>query len=460
MTPLRYCSAVDLQAAYACGATTPAAVLEEALRAADEGMVGAVLVGSDRAAARQAAQASGRRWRDGRPLSPLDGVPFTIKDNIPVAGLPCTWGSALYRGYVPAADELPVARLRAAGAVVVGKTNCPEFTLHGYTANALFGVTGNPWNPALTPGGSSGGAVAAVALGIGPLALGTDGGGSLRRPAGYTGVVALKPTVGRVERRDGLAALLGEFEVIGPIARSVADLQLAMPLLAPDFAPRASVPRLRILRIRAIGGGPVAAVIQSAMDTVVARLQALGHTVDEQDDLPLADLLNREVWPVVSAAGLAWVLRAHPGWRDHVGAALRPLAETGEQLAAADLVQAFDHLRSCREQLHDLQRDWDVILTPTAAAMPWPADQPHPPTIDGHPVGPRGHAVFTAWVNGTGVPALALPAPRAPDGLPIGFQLVGRHGADDLLCALGAQYEAAHPWGREGPAAAPTASAN
>ena len=385
------------------------------------------------------------------PQTAAKALLMTVKDNIPVTSLPCTWGSALYADYVPVKDELPVARLRAAGAVVLGKTNVPEFTLHGYTANKLFGVTRNPWNPDLTPGGSSGGAVAAVALGIGRIALGTDGGGSLRRPAGFTGVVALKPTMGRVERRDGLPALLGDFEVIGPIARTVADVQHVMPIIAPGFGAPPAVPRLKILRIRAIAGGPVEPVIQAAMGTVADRLRALGHTVGEQDDLPLADIVNREVWPVVSSAGLAWVLRSHPGWRDHVGEALVPMAEAGERLSAAELVQAHDRLRACREQLADLFEEWDLVLTPTSAAMPWAAEKTHPEQIDGQPVGPRGHAVFTAWVNGTGVPALALPAPRSPDNLPIGFQLVGKAGDDELLCAVGAQYEAAHPWAQDWP---------
>jgi aspartyl-tRNA(Asn)/glutamyl-tRNA(Gln) amidotransferase subunit A len=264
-------------------------------------------------------------------------------------------------------------------------------------------------------------------------------------------VVALKPTAGRVERRDGLPALLGDFEVIGPIARTVADVQQVMPIIAPGFGSPPPVTRLKILRIRAIAGGPVDPVIQVAMDTVAGRLRALGHTVDEHDDLPLVDIVNREVWPVVSAAGLAWVMRSHPNWRDHVGESLVPVAETGEQLSAADLVQAHDRLRTCREQLRDVFAQWDLVLTPTSAAMPWAAEKTHPDTIDGQPVGPRGHAVFTAWVNGTGVPAIALPAPRSSENLPIGFQLVGKAGDDELLCAVGAQYEAAHPWAQDWP---------
>ena len=141
------------------------------------------LVTLDAEGAARAAEESGARWRTGRPLGPLDGVPVTIKDNLHVRGLPTRWGSRALAGLVAERDELPVARLRDGGAVIFGKTNVPEFTMQGYTDNPVFGPTGNPWNPALTPGGSSGGAVALVAAGCCPLALGTDGGGSIRRPA-------------------------------------------------------------------------------------------------------------------------------------------------------------------------------------------------------------------------------------------------------------------------------------
>lgn len=451
--PLWSLDACELNARYARRELSPVDVAAAALSRLHEmqPLLNAV-VASDAEAALQSAQGSEARWRRGEPLSPLDGIPLTVKDNIPVAGLPCTWGSALYRGHRPTRDELPVARLRAAGAVILGKTNVPEFTLHGYTANALFGVTRNPWAPALTPGGSSGGAVAAVASGIGPLALATDGGGSIRRPAGHTGLVGLKPTAGRVERRDGLPALLMDFEVIGPVARRVRDLCMAMPVIAPGFGAAGPVRPQRILRVHAIGGSPVDPVIDAALDLVSQRLRALGHEVASTLDLPLADTVNREVWPVVSAAGLAWVLRAFPDSAQvSLGAPVAALAQAGRDLTAVDLVAAFDRIREAREALADLHADWDVLLMPTAAAMPWAADRTHPESIGGRPVGPRGHAVFTAFVNATGVPALALPAPRSPQGLPIGFQLVGAAGSDETLCALGEAYEAEWPWAQDWP---------
>ena len=172
------------------------------------------------------AEAATRRFEQGAPLSALDGIPLTVKDSLFLSDLPTTCGTAALREHRPGHDELAAARARAAGALILGKTNVPEFANDGYTANPLFGVTGNPWNPALTPGGSSGGAVAAVAAGLGPLAIAQDGGGSIRRPASHTGLVGLKPSLSAWPREQTLPGLLLDFDCIGPIARTVADARL------------------------------------------------------------------------------------------------------------------------------------------------------------------------------------------------------------------------------------------
>jgi aspartyl-tRNA(Asn)/glutamyl-tRNA(Gln) amidotransferase subunit A len=245
--------------------------------------------------ARQAARESEARWRQGKALAPLDGVPLTVKDNIPVRGLRTTWGSRLLADYVPSEDELPVARLRAQGAVILGKTNVPEFTLQGYTHNALSGTTHSPWDLRLTPGGSSGGAVAAVAAGLGPLAIGTDGGGSIRRPAGHVGLVGLKPSPGRVARANGLPVILHDFEVIGPMARTTTDAALLFAAIAgPDPRDRLSLafstgagpidpePRAkRILYVPRFGGSPIDPEIAAHVAEAALNLEALGHLVEE-----------------------------------------------------------------------------------------------------------------------------------------------------------------------------------
>ena len=233
MTPLWQFSAGELGAAYRDKRSTPSEALQAVLARIDEvnPQINAIVT-LDRTGAQADAQASDRRMATGKLLSLLDGVPVTIKDSILVGGMRATWGSRLYAEHIPETDEEPVGRLRAAGAIILGKTNVPEFTLHGYTDNVLFGTTRNPWDLALTPGGSSGGAVAAVASGCGPVALGTDGGGSIRRPAAHTGLVGFKPSRGAVPRANGFPAILHDFEVAGPIARRVGDIVIAMEILA------------------------------------------------------------------------------------------------------------------------------------------------------------------------------------------------------------------------------------
>ena len=193
-------TATELLCAYRAGTLTPAAVLDAALAriARLDPALNAVVALSP--TAREEAARSTARWAAGMPRGPLDGVPVMVKDNMIVAGMPATFGSALFADRPQDEDELPIRRLREAGAIVVAKTNTPEFAVEGYTGNRLFGVTRNPFDPDLTPGGSSGGSVAAVAAGFVPLALGTDGGGSTRRPAAYTGLVGLKPGIGAIAR--------------------------------------------------------------------------------------------------------------------------------------------------------------------------------------------------------------------------------------------------------------------
>lgn len=408
-------------------------------------------------AARADAAASTERFARGAPLSPLDGVPIAIKDNLPTADLPTTWGSIAGRDHRPAQDELAIARARAAGLVIVGKTNVPEFTLEGTTHNALFGTTRNPWDLRLTPGGSSGGSVAAVAAGLVPLALGTDGGGSTRRPAGYTGLVGFKPSIGAIAREHTQPPLLLDFEVVGPIARRMADLQLLFGVLAgphaadpASFAAAGAVrslpPKLRVLYVPTLDGAPVDPAIAAACAAGAQALAAMGHHV-ETGPLPLDLAALNAGWPRIGQIGLAWLFQQHPHWRDGAGPAYRAMADAGAALPATALWQTLETAAQLRRDAAHLFGHIDLIAMPSAAAMPWPAAMTHPDTIAGQPVGPRGHAIYTGWVNAAGLPGLSLPVTPAA-GLPIGLQLIGPFGSDTALLALGEAVEAqtARPW--------------
>ncbi|HLG83664.1 MAG TPA: amidase [Bradyrhizobium sp.] len=397
------------------------------------------IVTLDQAGAIGSAEASAERWRQGRARGLLDGVPVTIKDNILVAGLRATWGSRLYADYVPDDDELPVQRLREAGAVILGKTNVPEFTLHGFTDNALFGTTGNPWNPALTPGGSSGGAVAAVASGMGALALGTDGGGSIRRPAAHTGLIGFRPSRDTVKRGKGFPAILHDFEVIGPIARSMNDIIACMEVIAgPAWSrlrqdPLATTPR--IAYAPSFGTAPVDPFVRKTIDRTIARSRALGLSIETLPQFDLAEPIA-QVWPVISQTGVAWLAAQHPDWDAKVSPAIAAMAVNGGVLKAQDYLDALDAIAAMRRAFDGLFDRFDFLMTPATAAMPWPAKETHPPLIDGKPVGPRGHAVFTPIANALGLPAISLPCAVDGDALPVGLQVVATQNRDWPLLAF------------------------
>jgi aspartyl-tRNA(Asn)/glutamyl-tRNA(Gln) amidotransferase subunit A len=402
-------------------------------------------VALDRAGALAAAKESDQRRSLGHAHSRLDGIPISVKDNLHVAGFPTTWGSRALEDYRPAKDELPIARLRQAGMIVIGKTNAPEFTLEGYTRNDLFGVTRNPWNTDLTPGGSSGGAAASVAAGFVPAAIGTDGGGSIRRPACHTGLVGYKPSIGRWPRADGFPAILTDFETVGSLVRTVEDTLLLDAILrGPDprdwrssYAPASAWPAkaLRILYVPRFGAAPVDPEVASQVAAFARDLSSIGHDVREGEvffDLDVAAW----IWHVVSRAGVAWLMAENPAYESLAGASACAMAEDGRTVSGADYLGALEAVSAMRRLVGELFVDVDLVLTPTAAALPWPAETPYPDRIDGQPAGPRDHAIFTGWVNIAGVPALSIPIGASRSGLPIGAHLAAAFGADEPLLAF------------------------
>lgn len=452
-------SAVEMNRYFREQSLTPLAVAHACLMRLDtvNPQLNAVIARRD-ALFLQEAKASTERHARGQPLSTLDGIPLTVKDSLLTADQPTTWGTSALRHYQSQYDELAVSRARAAGALIMGKTNVPEFALEGYTANPLFGVTGNPWNPTLTPGGSSGGAVASVASGMAPLAIGQDGGGSIRRPASHTGLVGLKPSLSAVPRHHVFPSLLLDFEVIGPLARTVADAQLLFNVMrGPSPVDRSSLAAaqaaaqsrwnrpLRVLYVERLGAAPLDPQISYSVGRAVEKIACLGCQV-ETGSLPLSLDFFSEAWPEIGQIGLARMFEAHPQWEVHASQKYRDGADMGRRLSATRLWQILDRVTQLRRDAAALFENLDVIVMPSAAALPWTAEQAFPTSIDDQEVGPRGHAIYTGWVNAAGLPSLALPCEPSREGLPIGMQLIGAYGADDMLLTLGSNYEAVAPW--------------
>ena len=400
--------------------------------------------------------------RAGHRPGPLAGVPVLVKDLEDVAGMPTTKGSLLRAQAPPAqADGLAPARLRAAGAIVVGKTNLPEFAVEGYTANLLYGATGNPWNPELSPGGSSGGSAAAVAAGLAPVATATDGGGSIRIPAALCGLVGIKPTNGVVGRHPVPDWI--DLSTDGPFATTVADLALLLGVLAgpipgdptalPSGLPAGRPPARLLAAQRTADLGPlppgVAAAFEAAA-TALADVLALPLTWLEpagffphgNPDLDWFTLASAEH---VAALGRAAVVEGLP--RMHPSS--QAFFADGLQVSIDDYLAARRRRYAYVRSLDDLLAEDAVLLTPTLAVEGFWADGRLTPDGEVGPLPPQVYS--TAVQNMTGHPAVSLPAGRCANGLPFGLQVTAPRFADNTLLAVAARWEAAHPW----PLAAP-----
>lgn len=402
------------------------------------------LVTIDADGAMQSARSSEKRMMSRARFGPLDGVPLTVKDNLFVRGMPATWGSRLYENFVPDHDDIAVERLRSAGACIVGKTNTPELALSGRTDNFLFGATRNPVDISLTPGGSSGGAVAATAAGLAPLALATDAGGSTRLPASYTGLFGLRPTSGRIPRRHGFPALAHDFQVVGLVTRTARDLAALFRCVSgPDPRDRLSwgldhhdtMPLrspARICLVTGVAGEPVDPQVRSAVTEAVSRLDVASFHVEE-GTAPFDIDEVRLIWSTLSAVGAARAVSGHSNWRNRVTPDIAKLVEAGLATPATDYLRALDRLAEFRAVVRQRWGEADFIVTPTAAVLPWPVGEPHARSVDGHPGTPRSASIFSTWVNAADLPAISMPLARTSSGLPVGVQWVARAGRDLTL---------------------------
>jgi len=399
-------------------------------------------------------------WRGTHDRRRLFGLPVTVKSSIATRGLRCEIGSLLHKGDVPAHDAQAVARLRAAGALVLGTTNCPEFLMAYETDNLLHGRTNNPWDLARTPGGSSGGESAAIAAGMSAAGLGSDSGGSVRVPAHFTGICSLKPTPGRIPGRGHLPPCVGPFQIlgaIGPMARTIADVALLFRLLSghdpadPASAPvplrEPSLDELRSHRIGVFeddGLVPVTAETRAAVQSAAAALREAGFRVEPFRPSTLE--LLRKLWVkfFVQCGAMFYAPAIHgkesqlsPIFNEFLG-----IAAAATPLTSAELLNAWAELDLLRARTLEELRRYPVLLCPVASVPAFRHGE-RAWTIDGQTVEYLDAWRHTQWFNALAAPAAVVPVGRSLEGLPIGVQIVARPFDDETALGIAAVVDAA-----------------
>lgn len=394
--------------------------------------------------------------RDAGFNSPWLGIPVTFKDNIWIEDRPTSSGSLLYKDFIAPHDAIVVSKLRQAGALIVGSTNCSEFACKGVTSSPLHGVTCNPWDMSRTPGGSSGGAASATAAGLCHLALGTDAGGSVRRPASHTGLIGLKPTSGMIPHAGGFDEPVYGHSVIGILTRSTEDAWASLSLLAqhdpadmqspPLRAPlhplMDPLPRSRIAWSPQLGlGFPVEPEVREACGRSLEAFRAAGHEIVEADP-PWPQGTSEESLMPLQLAGLAAIYGdayQKGKWEPDPDIAIQ--IEAGLALSGPAVAEALELRKFLYRALADFFKDYDFLVCPTTPVTAWPIEKNGPEKIAGQWVSARAHAVFTPIFNHSNVPACSVPCGLDHAGLPIGLQIVGPMFSDDKILALAAKVE-------------------
>ena len=402
----------------------------------------------------------------GGKLGPLHGLPVAHKDLAETRGIRTTFGSPLFRDYVPREDALAVGRLKRAGAITIGKTNTPEFGAGSQTFNTIFGATRNPYDLTRTCGGSSGGAAVALACGMIPIADGSDLGGSLRNPAAFSNVVGFRPSLGRVP--DPKAVLpWSTLSTVGPMARSVADVALLLSAMAgPESGTPLSLAEpgavfagpldrsfqdVRVAWFRDLGGVPFDPRVRSAVDAHRKLFEDLGCVVEEAEpDFSGAGFAFRTLRAWNSAAKHGEAFRANPGaYKDMLAREI----EEGLRLTGSDIAKAETLRGEVWKRFQAFLGRYEYFVLPTTQVPPFDVNQPYIDEIDGTKLGSYIDWMRSCWyISIVGNPAISVPAGFTPEGLPVGLQIVGRHHADLSVLRMAHAFEQATGFGRRRPA--------
>lgn len=461
---LAYDSAVELAAAIRARKVSPLevtrAVLERIKR--HHPRLNALVTVPEGAALCAAGKAEEAVMR-GDKLGPLHGVPLHVKDNLYVANSRTTFGSKLFEQNVTAEDCPAVARLRAAGMILVGRSNTPEFGWKGVTDNRVFGITRNPWNTELTPGGSSGGAAAAVAAGLGPIGLGTDGGGSLRIPAAFCGSVGFKASFGRVPNWPGSGGAM--LRHIGTITRTVGDQAAALDVMTgPDARDLLSLPPAGLSFASELDRGIRGKRIAYSPDLGYARVdpevaaicrraaERFAETGAHVEPVQLDWRDPYEAWSVfffgTAAASMEQKLATQG---DLLDPGFRRVVERGLKLRGVDFANALGARHDFWERVRQLHDRFDLLLCPTLPVLPFAVGQDDANPIEGESLGPLQWTRFTYPFNLTGQPVASVPAGWSKTGLPVGLQIIGDRHADLVVLQAAHAWEQVQPWSDKRP---------
>jgi aspartyl-tRNA(Asn)/glutamyl-tRNA(Gln) amidotransferase subunit A len=416
--------------------------------------------------ARSMAKEADRRVKNSKTIPLLNGIPTSIKDLVPVKGVRTTYGSKIFENHVPEDDAELVKRLKKAGCVILGKTNTPEFGHKGVTDNLIFGPTRNPWHLERTSGGSSGGAAAAIVSGLGHLAQGSDGGGSIRHPSCFCGAYGLKPSFGRVAMYPRIFISGEDLSVAGPITRYVNDAALMLDVMKGPFeGDRFSLPEEKTSYFEQCDKVPDKLRIGYSLDLGIARVV---HSEVEKAVMKSIEKLETYNWVIeevkfkrsriAEAFSTNWLITFAydlkpylDNWQDKIDPVLVQWVKAGLDFDATALPKAMNMRSQFYQKIYESFKNYDILITPTTAVPAFELGIPAPSTIEGKGVPPIGWQPFTFPFNFTGHPAASIPCGWSSEGTPIGMQIIGKRFQELLVLQISKAFENIAPWQHKRP---------